>query len=144
MTYLLAVLAACANATSSVPQRMAGQRVSQRQNLTLRLIRSLLHEPVWFGRVLAITVGFLLQTAALGSGQLSVVEPILVLELPATLLLATRVFRSRLHCREWGRRWRWRRDWPGCCMPCPRRAGVLRTSGGMAGSPAPASRWHSW
>ena len=37
------------------------------------------------GGVLAITVGFLLQTAALGNGQLSVVEPLLVLELPATL-----------------------------------------------------------
>jgi drug/metabolite transporter (DMT)-like permease len=102
MTYLLAVLAACANATSSVLQRAASRRVPQRQNLTLRLIWSLLHEPVWFGGILAITVGFLLQAAALGSGQLSVVEPILVLELPATLLLATRVFRSRLHRREWG------------------------------------------
>jgi drug/metabolite transporter (DMT)-like permease len=52
--------------------------------------------------VLAVTVGFLLHATALGSGQLAVVEPILVLELPATLLLATRVFHSRLHRREWG------------------------------------------
>jgi drug/metabolite transporter (DMT)-like permease len=102
MTYLLAVLAACANATSSVLQRKAGRKVPQGENLSLRLIWSLLHEPVWFGGVLAVTVGFLLQAAALGSGQLSVVEPILVLELPVTLLLATRVFRARLHRREWG------------------------------------------
>jgi drug/metabolite transporter (DMT)-like permease len=102
MTYLLAMLAACANATSSVLQRKAGRQVPQGENLSLRLIWSLLHEPVWFGGVLAVTVGFLLQAAALGSGQLSVVEPILVLELPVTLLLATRVFRARLHGREWG------------------------------------------
>ena len=102
MMYLLAVLAACANATSSVLQRKAGRQVSQGQNLSLRLIWSLLHEPVWLGGVLAVTIGFLLQAAALGSGPLSVVEPILILELPATLLLATRVFRSRLHRREWG------------------------------------------
>ena len=102
MTYLFAVLAACANATSSVLQRKAGRRIPKGQNLSPRLIWSLLHEPVWFGGVLAVTVGFLLQAAALGSGQLSVVEPILVLELPATLLLATRVFHSRLHRREWG------------------------------------------
>lgn len=102
MMYLLAVLAACANATSSVLQRKAGRQVPQGENLSLRLIWSLLHEPVWFGGVLAVTVGFLLQAAALGSGPLSVVEPILILELPATLLLATRVFRSRLHRREWG------------------------------------------
>jgi drug/metabolite transporter (DMT)-like permease len=102
MTYLLAILAACANATSSVLQRKASGAVPQRQNLSPRLIWSLLHEPVWFGGVLAVTVGFLLQAAALSSGQLSVVEPILVLDLPATLLLATRVFHSRLHRREWG------------------------------------------
>jgi drug/metabolite transporter (DMT)-like permease len=102
MTYLLAVLAACANATSSVLQRKAGKRVSQGENLSLRLIGSLLHQPVWFGGILAVTIGFLLQAAALGSGELSVVEPVLVLELPFTLLLATRVFHSRLHRREWG------------------------------------------
>ena len=102
MTYLLAVLAACANATSSVLQRKAGRRVPRADNLSPRLILDLLHQPVWFGGILAVTAGFLLQAAALGSGQLSVVEPILVLELPATLLLATRVFRSRLHPREWG------------------------------------------
>lgn len=102
MTYLLAVLAACANATSSVLQRKAGKRVPQGENLSLRLIGSLLHQPVWFGGILAVTIGFLLQAAALGSGQLSVVEPVLVLELPFTLLLATRVFHSRLHRREWG------------------------------------------
>ena len=101
MTYLLAVLAACANATSSVLQRKAGKRVPQGQNLSLRLIGSLLHQPVWFGGILAVTIGFLLQAAALGSGELSVVEPVLVLELPFTLLLATRVFHSRLHRREW-------------------------------------------
>jgi drug/metabolite transporter (DMT)-like permease len=102
MTYLLAVLAACANATSSVLQRKAGRKVPQGENLRVQLIWSLLHQPVWFGGILAVTVGFLLQAGALGSGQLSVVEPILVLELPATLLLATRVFHSRLHRREWG------------------------------------------
>lgn len=102
LTYLLAVLAACANATSSVLQRKAGQRVPQGENLSLKLIRSLLHQPVWFGGILAVTIGFLLQAAALGNGQLSVVEPVLILELPFTLLLATRVFRARLHRREWG------------------------------------------
>ena len=102
LTYLLAALAACANATSSVLQRKANREVPQRQNLSLKLIWSLVHEPVWFGGVLAITAGFLLQAAALGSGELSVVEPILVLELPATLILASRVFGARMHVREWG------------------------------------------
>jgi drug/metabolite transporter (DMT)-like permease len=76
--------------------------VPRRQNLSLRLIRSLLHEPVWFGGILAITAGFLLQATALGEGQLSVVEPILIIELPLTLILAARVFGQRMRRREWG------------------------------------------
>jgi drug/metabolite transporter (DMT)-like permease len=101
LSYILAVLAACANATSSVLQRKANREVPQKENLSWRLIRSLLHEPVWFGGVLAITVGFLLQAIALGNGELSVVEPILVLELPITLMLAARVFGSQMRWREW-------------------------------------------
>ena len=102
LTYLLAVLAACANATSSVLQRKANRVAPQRQNLSLQLIWSLAHQPVWFGGVLALIAGFLLQATALGNGELSVVEPILVLELPATLILASRVFGSRMRMREWG------------------------------------------
>lgn len=102
LTYVLAVLGACANATSSVLQRKANRQVPGGENLTWRLIRSLLHKPVWFGGILAITAGFLLQAAALDSGQLATVEPILVLELPMTLILASRVFGQRMRVREWG------------------------------------------
>ncbi len=101
LTYALAVLAACANATSSVLQRKANRDIPRRQNLSWKLIRSLLHQPVWFAGVLAVAVGFLLQATALGTGELAVVEPILVLELPATLILASRVFHSHLGWREW-------------------------------------------
>jgi len=102
LSYLLAVLAACANATSSVLQRKANRKVPRRLNLSWRLIRSLLHQPVWFGGIAAICVGFLLQATALGEGQLSMVEPILILELPLTLILASRVFGQRMRGREWG------------------------------------------
>ena len=101
LSYLLAVLAACANATSSVLQRKANREVPRQENLSWKLVWSLLHQPVWFGGILAIIAGFLLQATALGDGQLATVEPILVLELPATLILASRVFGSRLHGREW-------------------------------------------
>ncbi|HWG12865.1 MAG TPA: DMT family transporter [Streptosporangiaceae bacterium] len=101
LSYFLAVLAACANATSSVLQRKANKKVPQKENLSWKLIRSLLHEPVWFGGILAVTVGFLLQASALGAGELAVVEPILVLELPLTLILAARVFGSSMGWREW-------------------------------------------
>jgi hypothetical protein len=103
LSYLLAVLAACANATSSVLQRQANQKVPQKENLSWKLIRSLLHQPVWFGGILAITIGFVLQASALGAGELAVVEPILVIELPLTLVLAARVLgSSAMGKREWG------------------------------------------
>jgi drug/metabolite transporter (DMT)-like permease len=133
MTYLFALLAACANATSSVLQRKAGREISRDQNLSLRLIWSLLHEPVWFGGVLAVTVGFLLQAAALGNGQLSVVEPILVLELPATLVLATRVFHSRLH----------RREWSAVAAMAAGLAAMLYALSPTGGRPQD-TRWYAW
>lgn len=133
LTYVLAVLAACANATSSVLQRKANRRAPQQENMSLRLIWSLAHEPVWFGGILAVTAGFLLQAAALGSGQLSVVEPILVLELPATLILASRVFGSRMHRREWG----------SAAVMTAGLAGMLYFLSPSAGRPQ-GVRWYAW
>ena len=101
LVYVLAVLAACANATSSVLQRKANRDLPGEDSLRLRLILRLLRRPVWFAGVVGVVVGFVLQAAALANGELSVVEPILVFELPLTLVLASSVFRSRLHGREW-------------------------------------------
>jgi drug/metabolite transporter (DMT)-like permease len=101
LSYVLAVLAACANATSSVLQRKANREVPREKNLSWRLIWSLLYRPVWFAGILAICFGFLLQATALGFGQLATVEPILVLELPLTLILASRIFGQNMHRREW-------------------------------------------
>src|SRR5690349_23005878 len=133
LTYVLAVLAACANATSSVLQRKANRRAPRRENMSLRLIWSLAHEPVWFGGILAVIAGFLLQAAALGGGQLSVVEPILVLELPATLILATRVFGARLHRREWG----------AAAAMSAGLAGLLYSLSPSGGRPQDV-RWYGW
>lgn len=55
---------ACGDATFSVLQHNANREVPRSKNLSWRLVRSLLHEPVWFAGILAITVGFLLQAAA--------------------------------------------------------------------------------
>ncbi len=101
LTYVLAVLAACANGLSFVLQRKANKQVPQRENLSPRLVWSLLHEPLWLGGIVALTAGFLLQASALGSGQLSLVEPVLVLELPIALVLSSRMSRQRLGLSEW-------------------------------------------
>ena len=65
LTYVLALFAACANAAASVLQRRANRRLPQQENLRLRLIRDVLHRPVWFGGFACMVAGFLLQAAAL-------------------------------------------------------------------------------
>jgi len=133
LTYGLAILAACANATSSVLQRKANLEVPRSENLTLRLIWSLMHEPVWFGGILAIIAGFLLQASALSSGQLATVEPILVAELPFTLILAAWVFHQGMGPPEW---------WPTLVMTAG-LAGLLyflSPSPGRSGN----GRWYVW
>ncbi|GAA0445736.1 DMT family transporter [Streptomyces olivaceiscleroticus] len=101
LSYLLAVLAACANAAASVLQRRASRDLPSEDSLRPRLILHLLSRPVWFAGFLCVILGFVLQAAALATGSLSVVQPILVVELPVTLLLASFVFHARLHRREW-------------------------------------------
>lgn len=98
---LLAVLAAGANATASVLQRKAARREPSQRAGTLRLVWDLAHQPVWFGGILSVMLGFLLQAVALSQGRISVVQPLLVLELPFTLLLASVMFRARLRLLEW-------------------------------------------
>jgi drug/metabolite transporter (DMT)-like permease len=133
LTYVLAVLAACANALSSVLQRKANKRVPQQENMSLQQIWTLLHQPVWFGGILAITVGFLLQATALGTGDLAVVEPVLVLELPFTLILASWLFHQRLGLREW---------LPTVAMAAG-LAGLLYLLAPTAGGP-PQLHWYGW
>jgi drug/metabolite transporter (DMT)-like permease len=133
LTYLLAVLAACGNASSSVLQRKANKRVPQRDNMSLEQIRLLLHQPVWFGGIAAITAGFLLQAAALGTGDLAVVEPVLVLELPFTLVFASWLFHQRLGLREW---------LPTAAMTAG-LAGLLYLLAPSAGGP-PRLHWYGW
>lgn len=101
LTYLLAVLAACANATASVLQRKANRRLKLAGTPGRAWTARLLHDRLWLLGMLAIIAGFVLQASALGVGELSVVEPLLVLELPFTLLLASRVFHAGLRRREW-------------------------------------------
>lgn len=98
---IAALLAAIANASSSVLQRKANRDEPDELSMSPRLIVNLLHRPAWLGGIAAVIGGFLLQALALGSGQISLVEPVLVLELPLTLLLAARVFHRSLHRREW-------------------------------------------
>ncbi len=101
LSLFLAVLAALGNAAASVLQRKAAREEPEGKATGLTLLWHLVHRPAWLGGIAVLIVAFLLQAAALSTGAIAVVQPILVLELPFTLLLAGVVFRSRLHAREW-------------------------------------------
>ncbi|WP_198166950.1 DMT family transporter [Microbispora sp. ATCC PTA-5024] len=98
---LLAVLAAAANAVASVLQRRAARAAPPEEAFRVRLIWDLLRRPLWLGGIGALIGGFLFQAAALTTGGLALVQPILVAELPFTMLLAGRVFRVRIEPASW-------------------------------------------
>lgn len=102
LSYLLAVLAAASNAASNILQRQANRQEPPEAAMRLRLIIDLVHRPTWLAGLVTVIASFLLDAAALHTGRLAAVQPILVLELPLTLVGASFVFRSAsLRLREW-------------------------------------------
>ena len=101
LAYLFALLTACANAAASVLQRAANRKRPADELFHPRLIARILREPLWFCGVLAMIASFLLLATALANGPLSVVQPLLVLELPLTLILADLTFGRPTRRNEW-------------------------------------------
>ncbi|MBO0707457.1 MAG: DMT family transporter [Candidatus Dormibacteraeota bacterium] len=96
LTFVLAALAALANATASVLQRKAAGDEPDVKSLRPSMFLDLLRRRVWLGGILAVIAGFVLQAAALSTGSIVAVQPILGFELPLTLLLAWPILHSRL------------------------------------------------
>lgn len=102
LSALLAVLASMANAAASVLQRMAARRLRGSDAAGIRMVWRLAHQAPWLGGIGAMLCGFLLQAAALATGPIAQVQPVLVLELGFTLLLSGMVLHTRgLRWREW-------------------------------------------
>ena len=98
---LLAFLAAGGNATASVLERRVNREQPDDAAMRWELVARLVRQPLWLAGLGATTASFLLQAAALGFGQLSMVQPLLILELPMTLVIAARAFGNDLGRREW-------------------------------------------
>jgi drug/metabolite transporter (DMT)-like permease len=102
VAYVLAVLAALANALSAIFQRIGLQNAPADTVMSMRLIRYALSHAIWFAGLALIGVGFLLQAGALRFGQLSSVQPIVTTELLFLVLILGIWFRYHLTWREWG------------------------------------------
>lgn len=90
-----------ANAGSNVLQRAANRDESSELEFSLRLIGELVRKPIWLAGIGAMIVSFLLQATGLGLGTLASVEPLLVLELPLSLIGAALWLGGSLGRREW-------------------------------------------
>jgi drug/metabolite transporter (DMT)-like permease len=102
VAYVLALLAALANALSSIFQRIGVQNAPDDTVMSVRLIRHAFSNAIWFLGLAMIAAGFLLQAGALHFGQLSSVQPLVTSELLFLVLILGVWFRYHLTWREWG------------------------------------------
>jgi drug/metabolite transporter (DMT)-like permease len=102
LTIVFALLAAATNALSSVLQRKANVREAQANRTGLAGLTDLLRQPPWLLGIAAMIASFVLQAAALRTGELSEVQPLMAMELPITLLLASIAFHQKLGRQAWG------------------------------------------
>uniref|UniRef100_A0AAU2VJN9 DMT family transporter n=1 Tax=Streptomyces sp. NBC_00008 TaxID=2903610 RepID=A0AAU2VJN9_9ACTN len=101
ISVLFAVLTALSNGSASVLQRRAALDVPDRESMRLSLIGHLLRQKVWLAGIALVIVATVCQAVALATGPIAVVQPIFVIELPATLLLAGFVMRVRVPRPVW-------------------------------------------
>ncbi|GGY42389.1 DMT family transporter [Streptomyces anulatus] len=101
ISVLFAVLTALSNGSASVLQRRAAMRVPDSEAMRLSLIGHLLRQKVWLAGIGLVIVAAVCQAVALATGPIAVVQPIFVIELPATLLIAGLVMRVRVDRAVW-------------------------------------------
>ncbi|MEU8696248.1 DMT family transporter [Streptomyces sp. NPDC048680] len=101
ISVLFAVLTALSNGSASVLQRRAAMNVPDREAMHVSLIGHLLRQKVWLAGISLVIVAAVCQAVALATGPIAVVQPIFVIELPATLLLAGFVMRVRVPRPVW-------------------------------------------
>lgn len=102
VSYLAAAIAAFGNALANVMQRRASLERAPGTPFDARFLGGLVRNPTWVLGFSGMVASFGFQAVALDLGALSAVETIITLEVPLTLLVASRVFGGRLTRQEWG------------------------------------------
>jgi hypothetical protein len=101
MVYLLAVAAALSNALTSVFQRMGVEDAPEESTMRLSLMAHALRRGVWLLGFGFMVLSFLFQSVALHLGSLSVVQPILTMELLFLVAILGTSFHFSISAREW-------------------------------------------
>lgn len=101
MAVLLVLLATMANATALVLQRKAAQDSARARGVSAGALRDMVHRPAWIIGISIFACAVALQAVALSIGSIALVQPVLVMELPFTLLLGWWVLGGALRRYEW-------------------------------------------
>ncbi|USC46124.1 DMT family transporter [Streptomyces filamentosus] len=101
ISVLFAVLTALSNGSASVLQRRAAMEVPDSEAMRLSLMTRLVRQKVWLAGIGLVIVAAVCQAIALATGPIAVVQPIFVIELPLTLLVAGLVMRVRADATVW-------------------------------------------
>ena len=102
VSVLFALLTALCNGTASVLQRMAAATAPANKALHLSLFSYLIKRKVWLAGIGMVMLAAVAQAAALATGPVALVQPIFIIELPFTLLVASKLNRRRLPATTWG------------------------------------------
>ncbi len=100
---IFALLTAASNASAAVLQRKAAAQVPAERSMHASLIADLMRRRVWLAGISLVIVAAVCQATALATGPIALVQPIFIIELPVTLVLATLAMRNRqaLHQLPW-------------------------------------------
>jgi drug/metabolite transporter (DMT)-like permease len=101
VSVLFALLTALGNGTASVLQRLAARTAPADRALHLSLFGYLVRNKVWLAGIAMVVVAAICQAVALGTGPVALVQPIFIIELPFTLLVASRITHRRLPRLTW-------------------------------------------
>ncbi|MFI0739302.1 DMT family transporter [Streptomyces sp. NPDC021100] len=129
---LVALLAAGGNALGTVLQRIAARTVPEGDAFSVRLVQHLVRSPAWLGGIAVIVGAAACQALALTLGSLSLVQPILVTELPFTLLVACAFARRRLPAAGWA---------ASLMVAAGLGLGLAAAAPGGGADTAPGARW---
>ena len=101
VSVLFALLTALFNGLASVLQRMAASTAPAGRALHLSLLSYLVRRKVWLTGIGMVILASVCQATALATGPVALVQPIFIIELPFTLLVASRLARRKLPRRTW-------------------------------------------
>jgi drug/metabolite transporter (DMT)-like permease len=101
VSVLFALLTALFNGLASVLQRMAAATAPESRALHLSLFAYLIRRKVWLAGIAMVILAAVCQATALATGPVALVQPIFIIELPFTLLVASRLNRRRLPRMTW-------------------------------------------